>query len=535
MIFQSIKLILLVHCIKIVASNEQIISQITQKDYKVSCNSFQCQNVINRCVETLSCLGPVQCKRCVVSQVECNTTCGIDLFNETNYELVNGKLYLECSDEDAKQRNACRLVCRGKYLTFSKCQIYENHSICQCASKPFTTTKMTTTEELLTTTIESLSNKWTTVTTTRQPSNTDWPIWTTTTRQPPNTDWPSWTTTTRQPLSTSINQQSTIWPWSSQRPSTYQTTTTSSVGTNIHLLNTMYVYGESVRSLALTPYGSYLASGGTQRTIRLWNIYSFYEEWALYGHSDTITCMASISSSDNNYYFASGADDMSVRIWNVWSGSQMIGVSAHSAPIRALATLSDAYFATAGGSDYSIKIWTIRDQVMRHEKTLLGHLSHVNALASLDWGFMASGSYDTTIRVWSWQYNDTSTLTMYNSEAVLCLQVMRNGSLASGGLHGSINLWNPRTGVLLRTLYHGRGWLTALALLHNGDLVSGNYAGSIVIWDKNTLVAKGFLFEAHQGPVYSLLALDNQRFVSAGDNYIKVSLISFFFLLLFNN
>jgi WD40 repeat protein len=303
------------------------------------------------------------------------------------------------------------------------------------------------------------------------------------------------------------------------RPYTTATFSNTSVPyTGIYLQNSFYVYGESVKALVAAPYG-YLASAGTDRTIKIWNTNSFYQERVLYGHTDSISCLALL----NNNYLASGGDDKSLRIWDEWSGSQITGISAHTSSVQAIAVLPGNYLATAS-ADYSIKLWSMNNRVIQYEKSMLGHLSDVNALALLQESYLlASGSNDATIRIWQWN-NGTTVKVLYNLGAVLCLQVMHNGSLASGGIHGAISIWNPYSGRLIRTLspsFYSSGWVTALSLLANGDLISGYSEGIIVVWDKYNFNIKSVVY-SHSSPIYSLAILDDERFASAGDNYINV-------------
>jgi WD40 repeat protein len=117
------------------------------------------------------------------------------------------------------------------------------------------------------------------------------------------------------------------------------------------------------------------------------------------------------------------------------------------------------------------------------KRTLTGHTNWVRALAVLQNGDLASGSYDNTVKIWN--ANDGTlkrTLTGHTSY-VDALAVLQNGDLASGSLDKTVKIWNANDGTLKRTLTGHTDWVFALAVLQNGDLASGSYDNTVIIWN----------------------------------------------------
>jgi hypothetical protein len=141
------------------------------KAYVFSCSSEECQNAITQCSDNLKCFGEHLCKKCIGYFPECNSACADDLFNKTDYLTLNGQNYLICDSQSKEQKNACNIVCRAGYFSYSECTLEMNFPICKCSSFPFTSTTIapTTTEEKTT---QATSPTTTTTTTTSKPSTT---------------------------------------------------------------------------------------------------------------------------------------------------------------------------------------------------------------------------------------------------------------------------------------------------------------------------------------------------------------------------
>jgi WD40 repeat protein len=68
----------------------------------------------------------------------------------------------------------------------------------------------------------------------------------------------------------------------------------------------------------------------------------------------------------------------------------------------------------------------------------------------------------------------------------MALATLPNGNLASGSYDSSIKIWNPNTGTLVYTLILHTNTVFALATLQNGNLASSSGDTSICIWNPNT-------------------------------------------------
>ena len=71
---------------------------------------------------------------------------------------------------------------------------------------------------------------------------------------------------------------------------------------------------DSVFSLAITPNGEYIVSGGGDKTIKLWDLSSGKCLRTFEGHSG---CVNSVVISTDGKYIISGSRDETVKMWDV--------------------------------------------------------------------------------------------------------------------------------------------------------------------------------------------------------------------------
>jgi WD40 repeat protein len=151
--------------------------------------------------------------------------------------------------------------------------------------------------------------------------------------------------------------------------------------------------------------------------------------------------------------------------------------------------------------------------------TLKGHSGSVNALAVLPDGQLASGSSDTSIKVWSGLYKASLT---GHSEAVRTLVVLPDGRLASGGNDNNIKVWNLKSGRCEASLTGHSGFVKTLAVLPDGRLASGSRDGSIKVWDLKSRKCELTLTD-DSGIINTLAVLPDGRLASGGnDKSIKL-------------
>ena len=148
--------------------------------------------------------------------------------------------------------------------------------------------------------------------------------------------------------------------------------------------------------------------------------------------------------------------------------------------------LTSGNFAS-GSSDSSIKIWSLTTESLL--RTLTGHTGAVNGLAALSGDGLASAGADGTLKIWS-ASSDTATRTItVSSSALTAVATLTNGNVAVALLSDySIKVYNPNDGTavsLTSTPTHSSR-INFLLTLSNGNLASASNDDTVKIWNSGS-------------------------------------------------
>jgi WD40 repeat protein len=224
-----------------------------------------------------------------------------------------------------------------------------------------------------------------------------------------------------------------------------------------------------------------LASGSSDKTIKLWDVASGRELRTLSGHADSVW---SITFSPDGKALASGGDDATIKLWDSASGRVLRTLSGHTDRVQSIVFSPDGKVLASGGWDKTIKLWDTASG--RELRTLSGHTAWVDSVTfSPDGKMLASGSSDKTIKLWDVASGrELRTLAGHTSD-VWCIAFSPDGKvLASASLDKTIKLWDVASGRELRTLSGHTDWVDSVAFSPDGKvLASGSDDTTIKLWD----------------------------------------------------
>lgn len=109
-----------------------------------------------------------------------------------------------------------------------------------------------------------------------------------------------------------------------------------------------------ISSFAFSPDTRYIASGGGDGIIRLWDIISAQEIRQFTGHTQRIEYVA--FSRDGRYLVSSSAD-ATARIWEVFTGKQISVLAGHLQTVTSAVFSLDGKYVLTGSLDKTARLW----------------------------------------------------------------------------------------------------------------------------------------------------------------------------------
>ncbi|MFF4427090.1 WD40 repeat domain-containing protein [Streptomyces sp. NPDC001549] len=187
-----------------------------------------------------------------------------------------------------------------------------------------------------------------------------------------------------------------------------------------------------VNSVVIAPDGTWLASAGDDKLVRIWDRGSGTCTAALGGHTGWVE---SVVIAPDGTWLASAGDDALVRIWDRGSGTCTATLTGHTARVEAVAIAPDGTWLATAGSDDTVRIWDRATETCT--ATLTGHTHSVQSVAiAPDGMWLASAGGDGSVRVWA--VAEQRTVAVVRAEGVLasCAWGKVDHELAAGGAQG---------------------------------------------------------------------------------------------------
>ena len=195
------------------------------------------------------------------------------------------------------------------------------------------------------------------------------------------------------------------------------------------------------------------------------------------GHHDYVKTVA---WSPDGTRLASGGRDNTVQIWNAATGANIFTYRGHKDIVQAVAWSPDGKRIASASGDHTVQVWDANDGA--HVYSYQGHSYEVTGVAwSPDGKRIASSSVDTTIQIWN-AINGNLVSTIHSVVALTLAWSPDGTRLASGG-NKVVQVWNASDGGNVYTYRGHSGFVQAVAWSPNGTTIaSGGHDTTVQVW-----------------------------------------------------
>jgi WD40 repeat protein len=260
-------------------------------------------------------------------------------------------------------------------------------------------------------------------------------------------------------------------------------------------------------ALVYSPEGKWLASGGADKVIRLWDADTGKPGLRLAGHEDTIYSLAFVPAGEGKpaTVLVSASDDKTIRFWDLTTGKELAYRIKHPGVPWTLAISPDGKRLASGGTESSIFLWKVEDgKEVRRWKAHQGGV--VSVAFAPDGKTIASGgtarkadepSDDYGVALWETATGKPRQTFAAHTSVVREIAFSHDGKLlASAGIDEmngrSVLLWDLETGKQLRAVdgwgnrVGDQGFAPCLALTRDRKTLAGGNRGQIKFFDTTT-------------------------------------------------
>ncbi|KAG8723710.1 hypothetical protein FRC09_002100 [Ceratobasidium sp. 395] len=200
----------------------------------------------------------------------------------------------------------------------------------------------------------------------------------------------------------------------------------------------------------------------------------------------------------------------------------------HTESISSVCYSPDGAYIASGSYDNTVRTWDVRSGKPVGQP-LIGHTGRVSSVAySPDGAYIASGSHDKTIRIWDAHTGEPvgQPLAGHTDEVNSVAYSPDGACIASGSDDKTIRIWDARTGKSVGQPLTGHtGLVMSVAYSPDGAYIaSGSYDNTIRIWDARTGEPVGQPLTGHISSVISVAYSPDGAYIASGsyDDTIRI-------------
>jgi WD40 repeat protein len=167
--------------------------------------------------------------------------------------------------------------------------------------------------------------------------------------------------------------------------------------------------GPPLETVAISPDGALIASGGDDDTIRLWDAHNGDPVGQLTGHTESVY---EVAFSPDGHHLVSGSWDSTVRVWDVDKHREVrapdgrtLTLTGHVGRVHVVTYSPDGRYIASSGDDGTIRLWNAQTGRPVGAPLSTGFEKVWAVAFSPEGDELVSGDGDGTLHVWPFPFN----------------------------------------------------------------------------------------------------------------------------------
>lgn len=221
-----------------------------------------------------------------------------------------------------------------------------------------------------------------------------------------------------------------------------------------------FKHNAPVNSIAFSPDGKYLASGGADQTIKLWEVATGKLLHTFRGHRSSVLA---VKFSPDGANIASASADATIKIWGTTSGVVVKTLEGHSDIVNTIDYSKDGQQLVSGSRDNTINLWNVNTGFVKH--TFKNDSRPVYGVSFDPSGKRIASTSNINLKVWNIVTKKLERDFKGHKDVIMAVDFTADGShIITGSRDGSLKMWDANNGKVIRSYAEPYALVTSLAI-----------------------------------------------------------------------